>query len=322
MPDPLFLHVLDGLDPVKTDRALAELKPLVRRASVDLASLDFEALRVAGSSGESEALKPPDLDGPAALTPRYPATVVRYAPRSWQDYEPALERAVNTSGDAELAAAWKQTRRMTGANARSGSAAGYLAGFLPEPDELAARPTPWLRRMLRAFADALKALLHGVKRLGSAVLAVLEDPDAYYLRLRGEVTEFCRRHGGGGMARGLFFLPDLFRLYVRLLLDPRVSLAVKGELLVAVAYLVAPFDLVPEALLGPAGYVDDVAFLALALAQMLDRNAVAEGLLGEHWAGDPGTLKAVMAVSEWAGSHAGFLGELWRQFAPAAGAAN
>ncbi|MEN9560333.1 MAG: hypothetical protein RLZZ502_1544, partial [Pseudomonadota bacterium] len=38
-------------------------------------------------------------------------------------------------------------------------------------------------------------------------------------------------------------------------------------LLLAAAYFVSPFDLIPEALLGPIGWLDDLGVLAWALKQ-------------------------------------------------------
>jgi len=52
----------------------------------------------------------------------------------------------------------------------------------------------------------------------------------------------------------------VFRLYVRLLFDENVASAVKGRLLIALVYLIVPFDLRPEGTLGPPAYIND-AFL-------------------------------------------------------------
>jgi len=61
----------------------------------------------------------------------------------------------------------------------------------------------------------------------------------------------------------LIHLPNLVRLYWRLLRDPRVSIWPKALLVGALAYVVLPFDLVPDAL-PLLGEVDDVVILVAA----------------------------------------------------------
>lgn len=96
----------------------------------------------------------------------------------------------------------------------------------------------------------------------------------------------------------LFFLPDLFRLYVRLMLDHRVGDAIKLQLFAAVVYLISPLDLLPEGFLGPVGYVDDVFILSSSLLRFTKTHALAEGLLVEHWSGDASNLNKLIEVSQ------------------------
>lgn len=61
-------------------------------------------------------------------------------------------------------------------------------------------------------------------------------------------------------------LPNFVRLYWRLWRDGRVSLLAKGVMVLAVAYIVLPFDLLPD-VLPFVGRVDDlVLFLAACKA--------------------------------------------------------
>jgi uncharacterized membrane protein YkvA (DUF1232 family) len=61
----------------------------------------------------------------------------------------------------------------------------------------------------------------------------------------------------------LLHLPSLVRLYWRLLRDARVSVWPKALLVGAVAYVVLPFDLIPDTI--PfVGEVDDVVILIAA----------------------------------------------------------
>ena len=77
------------------------------------------------------------------------------------------------------------------------------------------------------------------------------------------------RSGGGSgrnplaIARFILHLPNFFKLYWRLFTDRRVSLLPKIVLVLGVAYLVVPTDLLPDFLL-PLGLVDDTAVLIMA----------------------------------------------------------
>ena len=58
----------------------------------------------------------------------------------------------------------------------------------------------------------------------------------------------------------------------------------------AIAYFISPVDLIPEGLVGPAGYIDDVALAAYVLNSIL--NSVGPEVLEDHWAGDSRTQRS------------------------------
>lgn len=65
--------------------------------------------------------------------------------------------------------------------------------------------------------------------------------------------------------RFLTHLPNFIRLYWRLFMDKRVSLLPKAIVVAAIAYVVSPFDLIPDIAIPFIGSIDDVAIVALAL---------------------------------------------------------
>ena len=69
--------------------------------------------------------------------------------------------------------------------------------------------------------------------------------------------------GRGYTIATLLQLPNLVRLYWRLLRDPRVSVWPKAMLLAALAYVALPFDLIPD-VLPVVGQVDDVVIVLVA----------------------------------------------------------
>ena len=94
--------------------------------------------------------------------------------------------------------------------------------------------------------------------------------------------------GRGETARAVArFVPDCVVLFRRLLADPRLPRRRKIVLVLLLAYLLLPIDLVPD-FIPVAGYLDDAVIAAFALRHVL-RGADA-GLLEEHWPGPPATL--------------------------------
>src|SRR5580765_6783666 len=84
----------------------------------------------------------------------------------------------------------------------------------------------------------------------------------FYDRIRGRIQKFVGEKGSalGRTAEFLLLAPDVFILLWRLLRDSRVTGRNKVLLGSAVVYYIFPFDLLPEALLGPIGYLDDLVF--------------------------------------------------------------
>jgi len=95
---------------------------------------------------------------------------------------------------------------------------------------------------------------------------------AFYDRLRGRIVAAIEKRGGRlgrGAVDALLVVPDLFMLLVRLALDPQVPASTRGLIGGALAYFVLPFDLLPEALVGGLGFMDDVVLAAAVLTQAL-----------------------------------------------------
>src|SRR5688572_31610392 len=93
----------------------------------------------------------------------------------------------------------------------------------------------------------------------------------FYQALRARITSWLASKGKGYKHANILLLaPDLFHLLSRLMLDPRIPTAEKAGLGAALAYFISPIDLLPEALLGPAGYVDDVALAAFVLNRLIN----------------------------------------------------
>lgn len=94
-------------------------------------------------------------------------------------------------------------------------------------------------------------------------------------------------------------LPRYLRLIVRLLRDSRVSRADKLILATAVAYVLAPFDLIPD-VIPILGRLDDLVFVALAIDRLVKR--AGRDVVYEHWGGPAEDLEALLgSVDDLAG---------------------
>jgi len=118
----------------------------------------------------------------------------------------------------------------------------------------------------------------------------------FYRRLRGQIRDFLSSDNGktSQWSEYLLLAPDLFHLMWKLSADPDVSSKDKVKLAGALAYFISPIDLIPEALVGPIGYVDDVALAAYVLNGIV--NHTDPEVLRRHWAGDDDVLVAIRRV--------------------------
>jgi uncharacterized membrane protein YkvA (DUF1232 family) len=98
----------------------------------------------------------------------------------------------------------------------------------------------------------------------------------------------------GKTADFLLLVPDVFILLWRLTTDSRVTGKDKILLGSAVAYYIFPFDLLPEALVGPMGFLDDLVFGVYVLNKMLKTTDAA--ILREHWSGSDDVLAMIQRV--------------------------
>jgi uncharacterized membrane protein YkvA (DUF1232 family) len=87
------------------------------------------------------------------------------------------------------------------------------------------------------------------------------------------------------------FVPDCVVLFKRLLGDPRVDWWRKALLLVVLAYLVSPIDLVPD-FIPVAGQLDDVIVVVIGLRVLLRGSG--PRLLAEHWPGPRRSLQVIL----------------------------
>jgi uncharacterized membrane protein YkvA (DUF1232 family) len=123
---------------------------------------------------------------------------------------------------------------------------------------------------------------------------------SFYDRLRERIVAKVEGRGGRfteGTVRALLLVPDVFMLLVRLSLDKEVPAQARMLIGGALAYFVLPMDLLPEALVGVGGYVDDLVLATAVLAQAFSGEL--EPYARKHWSGSE-DLRVVLADVSYA----------------------
>lgn len=129
---------------------------------------------------------------------------------------------------------------------------------------------------------------------------------SFYDRLRQRILRAVERRGGKlgpAAVRALLLVPDVFMLLVRLSLDKEVPASARAMIGGALAYFILPVDLLPEAVVGAGGFLDDLVLAAAVLAHTFSGEL--EPYARKHWSG-PEDLRKVLA--DVAGAARGLLG--------------
>ncbi len=118
----------------------------------------------------------------------------------------------------------------------------------------------------------------------------------FYRKLRKKVDGWLQNNLGAENPWRDFILlaPDIFYLLCMLAVDPEVPPGKKVKLGGAIAYFISPIDFLPEAVLGPVGYLDDVAVAAYVLNNII--NDVNPQVVARHWAGERDILNLVKTI--------------------------
>ena len=138
----------------------------------------------------------------------------------------------------------------------------------------------------------------------------VQNPDFYH-ELRAKFKNWLDSEEGKNhkWAEYLLAAPDLFHLLCKLSIDKDVPISEKAKLAGAIAYFVSPIDLLPEALIGPLGYADDVSLAAYVLNQIV--NKTDPEVIQRHWAGEGDVLELIQRILERADEMVG--SGLWRK---------
>lgn len=133
----------------------------------------------------------------------------------------------------------------------------------------------------------------------------------FYGKLRLRIVNWLETETGkkNKWAEYLLLVPDFFYLLLKLATDESVPSHEKAKLILAIAYFISPLDLLPEAFLGPLGYLDDLALSAYVLNGII--NKVSPEIIQKYWVGDGDALLLIKGVLAKADEMIG--SGLWRK---------
>ena len=126
---------------------------------------------------------------------------------------------------------------------------------------------------------------------------------SFYDRLRERIITAVEKRGGRmseGAVRALLLVPDVFILLVRLVLDKEIPGSTRAMIGGALAYFILPADLLPEMLLGGAGFIDDLVLATAVLSQAFGGEL--EPYARRHWSGSEDLHKVLKDISSAAHS--------------------
>lgn len=178
-------------------------------------------------------------------------------------------------------------------------------------------PTPWGSEPIRGVnydyldidkppEEAPKAVVPEIREYS---VAHAED---FYQRVRGKIVTWAENAGAGKeVTKYILLIPDLMALMVRLMGDPRVSTQLKVEIAAASGYIIVPVDLMPEAVMGPAGLIDDAIVGMIALNRVVQvMGQAGEDVLRQYWDGEEDVLGLMQELLKRAD---GFVtGRVWK----------
>ena len=133
----------------------------------------------------------------------------------------------------------------------------------------------------------------------------------FYRRLRARLDGWLQSREGRAyrFADHLLLLPDFVHLIIRLALDRRVPMELRTQTGAVLAYVMLPLDLVPEGLVGPVGFGDDLLLIALMVRRLL--TTVPPDVVLAHWAGPASLMDTIRTILDAAEEMAG--ARVWKR---------
>ena len=131
----------------------------------------------------------------------------------------------------------------------------------------------------------------------------------FYFQLREKVQNWFEKNATKmpAYANYILLVPDFFYLLVMLTLDDRIEAIDKAKFAGVLAYFFSPIDFLPEAFIGPVGFLDDLMLACYVLNLYVNQqDEKGKEVVKELWPGDEDVLDTIQSIlqkaDEWLGS--------------------
>lgn len=123
-----------------------------------------------------------------------------------------------------------------------------------------------------------------------------EQKKDFYQKIRADLKKWLNQKtdSKNTWTEYIMLAPDLFHLLTKLAIDPDVPSSKKVKLAGIIAYFISPLDFLPEMLLGPVGYLDDIALTAYILNDII--NEVDPQIVRRNWTGTKDILVLIKTI--------------------------
>lgn len=114
-------------------------------------------------------------------------------------------------------------------------------------------------------------------------------------KLKNKIINWVKDHGAElteEITDLILILPDLVLLLIKLMKDQRVPAELKLKITLAVAYVISPVDLIPEALGGILGFVDDTLAMAVLITGLVEE--IPNEVIRDNWVGRSDILELII----------------------------
>ena len=88
----------------------------------------------------------------------------------------------------------------------------------------------------------------------------------------------------GDYERFIDYGPDIYKLLTDVLNEKSLSSEIRMKICATLGYFVVPFDIIPEQIYGPHGYIDDIFLCTYVLKEIQKEKGII--FLDEIWEGD------------------------------------
>ncbi|MGN4125298.1 DUF1232 domain-containing protein [Lysinibacillus sphaericus] len=119
----------------------------------------------------------------------------------------------------------------------------------------------------------------------------------FYHKLRTKLVTFLESKTGrhNKFAEYLMFVPDVFHLLIKTLMDPAIDTKSRSLIGATIAYFIFPMDFMPEGVLGFGGFMDDLVLATFVVNTII--NKLGPEVIEKHWTGDDKLLDVLQKIA-------------------------